>query len=56
MDVALRIISFFPIFFDEEENQTMYSDISKEMLQEVISSFQKDKIPRLDGWMTKFFE
>jgi len=29
--------------------------VSKREIKEVLASFQKDKIPRLDGWAVEFF-
>lgn len=56
MGDVLKLISYFPLHVKDGENSDLYRGISKEELRAVISSFKKDKIPRPDGWTTKFFE
>jgi hypothetical protein len=46
----LKVVSYFPIFVNEEENNILYRPVTKEELMFVLSTFQKDKSPGLDGW------
>lgn len=41
--------SFFPSFVNNEENERIMDEVSKDELQEVIHSFQKDKSHEPDG-------
>jgi hypothetical protein len=45
----------FPRFVEEEDNRTLMEEVIEEELKEVLHSFQKDKIPGLDGWSMDFF-
>jgi hypothetical protein len=47
--------TFFLSFVFKEDNENLMENISKERLQEVLHSFQKDKSPRPDGWAWEFF-
>jgi hypothetical protein len=52
----LKQISLFLKLIDEEVNEDLYCEITKEKLLAVISNFRKDKSPRPDGWTVEFFE
>jgi len=41
---------FFPCFVEEEDNLDLMEAVSEEELKYFLHNFQKDKIPRLDGW------
>jgi hypothetical protein len=40
---------------NEEDNQRLFKEVSKDELQLVMHSFQKNKSTRLDKWPIKFF-
>jgi hypothetical protein len=52
---VVRMISFFPSFVNEVENSSLMMEVSKEEIQVVFHSFQKDKSTGLDGWLVEFF-
>lgn len=41
--------------FDDDQNDLLYSSVSKEELLSTMKYFQKDKCPGLDGWTIDFF-
>jgi hypothetical protein len=45
----------FPSFVIDDENQHLMEDVSKEELQVVLHSFQKDKSHSPKGWPMEFF-
>ena len=45
----------FPRFVEDEDNRTLMEEVTEEEVKEVLHSFQKDKIPGLDGWSMDFF-
>lgn len=51
----LQIALFFSNYVEEEDNEDLMVDIIKGELLEVLHSFQKDKIPGLDGWPIEFY-
>eukprot|EP01018_Ginkgo_biloba_P020280 Gb_31029 [translate_table: standard] len=55
IEEVLKLTIFFPSFVSEEDNRRMMEEVSKDELKEVLDSFQKDKRPRLDGWLVEFF-
>jgi hypothetical protein len=46
---------FFPSFVDEEDNRALMDEVTEDELKEFLHSFQKDKIPGLDGWTIDLF-
>jgi hypothetical protein len=47
--------NYFPSFVNEEENERLREEISKDELEIVLDSSQEDKIMGLDGWIVDFF-
>jgi hypothetical protein len=45
----------FPSFVNVEDNQALMEEVGKKELIMILQSFQKDKIPRLDGLPVEFF-
>jgi len=56
MDMALRLLLYFPKLAGSEENKILYSEISKEEFQVVIGTFHREKSLGPNGWKEKFFE
>lgn len=52
---VVKMTSFFPIFVNEVDNEILLEDVSKEELQTILHTFQKDKSPRIDGWLLNFY-
>jgi hypothetical protein len=47
---------YFPKFVEEEDNRDLMVEVLEEELQEVLSSFKKDKSLGPDGWSIEFFQ
>jgi len=56
MGHILNIIGLFPILIKEEENQSLFREVTKPELQAIISYFKRDKCLGPDGWNAEFFE
>eukprot|EP01018_Ginkgo_biloba_P022058 Gb_03022 [translate_table: standard] len=52
---VVRLTSFFPSFVNEAENLSLLKEVSKEEVQAVLHSLQKEKRPGPDGWPVEFF-
>jgi len=52
---VVKMATFFPSFVNEEENESLLEEVSKDELHEVLHSFQKNKSPCLDSWHVEFF-
>ena len=46
---------FFPERISKEDNSDLMAEVSEDELKTILHSFQKDKIPSLDGWTIGFF-
>lgn len=46
-----KITSYFPRFVEDEDNTSLLEEVTKEELQSVLHSFQKDKIPRQSNFI-----
>lgn len=47
-------IDLFPCMFDEESNDLIFKQVSKDELLSTLKSFKKDKSPGPDGWTVEF--
>jgi len=52
----MTLINKYPWLVEENENDDLYKEVSKDDLHEVLSMFCKDYSPGLDSWMIEFFE
>ena len=44
-----------PISINNQHNEEMKLEVTREELKLALHSFKKEKSPRLDGWKTKFY-
>jgi hypothetical protein len=51
----VRMALYFPRFVGEDENKSLFEEVTEDELKEVLHSFQKVKIPGPDGWTIEFF-
>jgi hypothetical protein len=51
----VKVASYFPRLISDEDNQTLFKEVSKDKFLIVLSSFQKDKSPSLDGWTIELY-
>jgi hypothetical protein len=51
----MKVVRLFPRFFNDEMNEIMESEVTKEELKVVLGTFKKAKSPSLDGWTMEFF-
>lgn len=51
----LKVISFFPRMVNEEDNEVLFSPITKEELNNVLYSFKKERSMSPNDWSVKFF-
>jgi hypothetical protein len=56
MDSILKKLMYLANLLDKETNVELFHEIYIEELKGVIYSFEKDKIPRPNGWCIEFFE
>jgi hypothetical protein len=56
MGQILKLIELFPQLIEEEDNQVLFSKVTKHELLYTISSFKIYKSPGPNGWTTEFFE
>lgn len=47
---VIRVAQIFPIFLNDDNNKTLLERVFEDEPNIVISSFLKDKSPKLDGW------
>eukprot|EP01018_Ginkgo_biloba_P038193 Gb_37994 [translate_table: standard] len=52
---VVRMTSYFPSFINEVENLSLAKEVTKEELQAVLFSLQKEKSPGPDRWPVEFF-
>eukprot|EP00253_Pinus_taeda_P019452 PITA_19452 len=52
---VIRATQFFPRFIEEEGNDSIMAPVSKEEVEDILKSMQKDKSPGPDGWTVEFF-
>lgn len=52
---VIKVESYFPRLIGDEENDMMLKEIYKEEFWVVLSYFQIDKIPHLNGWKIEFY-
>jgi hypothetical protein len=51
----VRMALYFPRFVGKDENISLFEEVKKDELKEVIHNFQKDNNPGLDGWTIELF-
>ena len=51
----IKLSYFFPMFIEDEKNEELIVVISKEELNSILDSFQKDKIIGPNGWTIEFY-
>jgi hypothetical protein len=51
----MKVVRLFPRFFNDEMNEIMESEVTKEELKVVLGNFKKAKSPGPDGWIVEFF-
>jgi hypothetical protein len=52
----IKVASLFPIFINPEANHKLMEKITREELEKILHSFQKDKSPGLDGFPVEFYK
>ena len=52
---VIRVAQFFSSFIDEEGNECLMSLVSKDEVEAILKSIQKEKSLGLDGWTVEFF-
>jgi hypothetical protein len=55
IEEVVQVDHFFPRFVEEADNRLLMEEVPEKELLEVLHSFQKEKIPGLDGWTIEFF-
>ena len=53
---VIRVAQVFPRFIEEEDNEFLMAPITKEEVESVLKSMQKEKSPGPDGWTVEFFQ
>jgi hypothetical protein len=51
----IKMVLYLPSFVNEQGNQALFVEVTKDELKETIQSFQKDKSPDPEGWTIEFF-
>jgi hypothetical protein len=51
----LKVISYFPRMLEDEDNEELFKEVSREELSKFLSSFQKDRCPGPDRWLVEFY-
>ena len=52
----LKVINLFPRLIDEEMNNSLGEEVTKEELEKIVYFIQKGKIPGPDGTTIEFFQ
>lgn len=52
---VIRVAQFFPSFIDEEGNDLLMPLVSKDEVEVILKSMQKEKSSGPDGWTVEFF-
>lgn len=55
LEKILKLISCFPRMVNDDDNQSLYSLMTKEDLNTILLSFKKEWIPSIDGWSMEFY-
>jgi hypothetical protein len=56
IDTILKVESIFPRFISPKDNLSLVAEVTKEELEKIIHSFQKDKSPGPDGFPIDFYK
>lgn len=52
---VIRVAQFFPRFIEEEGNDSIMAPVTKEEVEDILKSMQKEKSPGPDDWTVEFF-
>lgn len=52
---VIKVAHFFPRYIDEEGNDAIMEPVSKQEVEDILKTMQKDKSRGPDGWTVEFF-
>ena len=55
MGTMLWAVDLYPTMFDDNDNENIYKEVTKEELLEVLKAFKRDKSLSPDGWSLEIF-